>query len=73
MHMNNLAKTILLIILIMLIVIIFFALTGINASEPEQAMYILIDKLGQLNRSINRMVNNLIFSIRTSIQERFSR
>ena len=71
--MNNLAKTILILIFLMLVVIIFFAMTGIDVREPEQAMYKLIDKLGQLNRSINRMVNNLIFSIRTSFQERFSR
>jgi len=36
-------------------------------------MYTLIDKLIEINRAINRMVRNLIWNIRTGIEERFSR
>jgi cell shape-determining protein MreC len=69
----NTSKAILIIIFILLLIIIFFAYTGINVSKPEQAMYTLIDKLIEINRSINRMVRNLIWNIRTGIEERFSR
>jgi hypothetical protein len=69
----NTSKAILIIIFIMLLIIIFFAYTGIDARKPEQAMYKLIDKLIEINQAINRMVRNLIWSIRTGIQERFSR
>lgn len=69
----NTSKTILIIIFILLLIIIFFAYTGIDARKPEQAMYTLIDKLVEINRAINRMVRNLIWNIRTGIEERFSR
>ena len=69
----NVSKAILIILFVMLLILIFFALTGIDVSKPEQAIIQLIDKLGQLNRTLNRMVRNLIFNIRTSFQERFSR
>jgi len=69
----NTSKAILIIIFIMLLIIIFFAYTGINVREPEQAMYKIIDKLIEINQAINRMVRNLIWSIRTGIEERFSR
>ena len=69
----NPSKTILIIIFLMLLIIIFFAYTGIDARKPEEAMYTLIEKLTELNRAINRMVRNLIWSIRTGIEERFSR
>ena len=69
----NTSKTILIIIFLMLLIIIFFAYTGIDARKPEDAMYKLIDKITELNRAINRMVRNLIWSIRTGIEERFSR
>jgi hypothetical protein len=69
----NTSKTILIIIFLTLLIIIFFAYTGIDARKPEDAMYKLIDKLTELNRAINRMVRNLIWSIRTGIEERFSR
>jgi len=36
-------------------------------------MYKIIDKLIEINHAINRIVRNLIWNIRTGIQERFSR
>jgi len=69
----NPSKTILILIFLLLLIIIFFAYTGIDPRKPEQAMYTLIEKLTEVNRAINRMVRNLIWSIRTGIEERFSR
>jgi len=69
----NTSKTILIVIFIMLLIIIFVAYTGVDARKPEQAMYKIIDKLIEINRALNRMVRNLIWSIRTGIEERFSR
>ena len=69
----NTSKAILIVIFIMLLIILFFAFTGIDVRKPEQAMYTLIEKLTEINRAINRMVSNLIWSIRTGIEERFSR
>ena len=69
----NTSKAILVIIFVLLLVIIFFAFTGIDVREPEQAAYTLVDKVVELNRAINRMVRNLIWNIRNSFQERFSR
>ena len=69
----NTSKAILIVIFLMLLIILFFAYTGIDARKPEDAMYKLIDKLTEINRAINRMVRNLIWSIRTGIEERFSR
>ncbi len=69
----NTSKAILIIIFIMLLIIIFFAYTGIDARKPEQAIFKLIDKLTEINQVLNRMVRNLIWNIRTGIEERFSR
>ena len=69
----NVSKTILLLILLVLIVIIFFALTGIDVRKPEQATLTLIDKIGQLNRALNRMLREFLFSIRVWFQETFAR
>ena len=69
----NVSKVILIIIFVMLLVIIFFAFTGIDLRKPEQAAYKLVDKAVELNRTLNRFVRNLVWNIRTSIQERFSR
>ena len=69
----NTSKTILIIIFILLLIIIFVAYTGVNPRKPEQAMYKIIDKLIEINQALNRMVRNLIWSIRTGIEERFSR
>lgn len=69
----NISKAILIIFFVLFLILIFFALTGIDVRNPEQAALQLIDKLGQLNRALNRMVSNLIYNIRTSFQERFSR
>jgi hypothetical protein len=71
--MKNPAKFALLMIVLLLIIIIFFAYTGIDVNKPEKAMYILVDKVVEINRAINRMFVNLIINIRTGFQERFSR
>ena len=69
----NTSKVILIIIFVMLLIVIFFAFTGIDVRNPEQAAYTLVDKVVELNRALNRMVRNLIWNIRNSFQERFSR
>ena len=69
----NTSKAILIVIFIMLLIIIFVAYTGVDARKPEQAMYKIIDKLIEINQALNRMVRNLIWRIRTGIEERFSR
>ena len=69
----NTSKTILIIIFIMLLVVIFFAYTGIDARKPEDAMYKIIDKLIELNHAINRLVRNLIWSIRSTVTGWFDR
>ena len=71
--MNNPAKAALLLILLVFIIITFFALTGVNVNKPEQSAIKLAEKLAQLNRAINQMMRNVIFSIRTWFQEAFSR
>lgn len=71
--MGNPAKTALLLILLVFIIITFFALTGVDVKKPEQSANQLVVKLGQLNRAINQMVRNVIFSIRMWFQETFTR
>ena len=71
--MGNPAKTALLLILLIFIVIAFFALTGVDPRKPEQSAIKLAEKLLQLNRAINRMVRNVIFSIRMWFKDTFSR
>ena len=71
--MGNPAKAALLLILLVFIIIAFFALTGIDVNKPEQSANQLAVKLVQLNRAINQMVRNVIFSIRIWFQETFSR
>jgi len=71
--MNNLSKTILILFLVVMILIIFFALTGIDLRQPEQALLTMIDKLAQLNRALNRMVRNIVFSIQNTVRETFNR
>ena len=71
--MNNPAKAALLLILLVFIIIAFFALTGVNVSKPEQSAVKLAEKLVQLNRAINQMMRNVIFSVRSWFQEAFSR
>ena len=70
--MGNPAKAALLLILLVFIIITFFALTGVDVNKPEQSANQLVVKLGQLNRAINQMVRNVIFSIRMWFQETFS-
>ena len=65
--MKNLSKTLLILIFLMLLIVIFFALTGIDISKPEQAMYIMVDKVVQLNRAINQMFRTLFWNIRTTV------
>ena len=71
--MNNPAKAALLLILLVFIIITFFALTGVNVNKPEQSAIKLAEKLTQLNRAINQMMRNVIFSVRSWFQEAFSR
>lgn len=71
--MNNPAKAALLLILLVFIIITFFALTGVDVNKPEQSAVKLVEKLAQLNRAINQMMRNVIFSVRTWFQEAFSR
>ena len=70
--MSNPAKTALLLILLIFIVIAFFALTGIDVRKPEQSAIQLAEKLVQLNRTINRMFRNLLFSIRMWFKDTFT-
>jgi hypothetical protein len=69
----NTSKAILIMIFLVLLVLIFFIYTGIDVRKPEQAALTLIDKLAEINRAVNRALRNLIYSIRSSFQERFSR
>jgi hypothetical protein len=71
--MNNPAKAALLLILLVFIIVTFFALTGVDVKKPEQSAVKLAEKLVQLNRAINQMMRNFIFSIRTWFQETFTR
>jgi biopolymer transport protein ExbD len=71
--MGNPAKAALLLILLIFIIITFFALTGIDVRKPEQSANQMVVKLGQLNRAINQMMRNVIFSIRMWFQETFTR
>jgi len=71
--MGNPAKAALLLILLIFIIIVFFALTGIDVNKPEESANQLAAKMVQLNRAINQMVRNVIFSIRMWFQETFSR
>jgi hypothetical protein len=71
--MGNPAKTILLIILLLLIILVFFALTGINLRQPEQAAYTLVDKVIELNRAINRAMRQFFYSIRLKVRDTFNR
>jgi biopolymer transport protein ExbD len=70
--MGNPAKAALLLILLIFLIITFFALTGVDVNKPEQSANQLVVKLGQLNRAINQMVRNVIFSIRMWFQETFT-
>jgi cell shape-determining protein MreC len=71
--MKNPAKAAVLLIFLLLIIIVFFAYTGVNVRKPEQAMYIMVDKVIEINRAINRMIDDLIISIQTKVSEVFSR
>jgi len=69
----NTSKAILIIVFVLILILIFFAFTGIDVRKPEQAAFKLVEKVVELNRAVNRMMRNLIWNIRTSFQERFSR
>jgi len=71
--MGNPAKAALLLILLVFIIITFFALTGVDVNKPEQSANKLAAKMVQLNRAINQMFRNLLFSIRMWFQETFTR
>ncbi|HDD55995.1 MAG TPA: hypothetical protein ENG59_07130 [Chloroflexi bacterium] len=71
--MNNPAKAALLLILLLFLIVAFFALTGVDVRKPEQSAVKLAEKVLQLNRAINQMARNVIFSIRMWFTETFSR
>ena len=67
----NVAKVALILIFLLLLVIIFFAMTGMDVNNPMIAVERIIGWTIELNRTLNRMMREFMFSIRTSIQERF--
>ncbi len=67
----NVAKVVLILIFLVLLVIIFFAITGLDVNNPMIALERIVAWTIQMNRSLNRMMREFMFSIRTSIQERF--
>ena len=67
----NVAKVVLILIFLVLLVIIFFALTGLDVNNPMGALERTLAWTIELNRSLNRMMREFMFSIRTAIQERF--
>ena len=71
--MGNPAKTALLLILLIFIIIAFFALTGVDVRTPEKSANKLAEQFLRLNRAINQMFRNMVFSIRVWFQETFSR
>jgi Na+/H+ antiporter NhaC len=71
--MKNPSKVILILLFLLFIIVVFFAYTGVNVNKPEEAMYILVDKVVELNRAINQMFRNLFWSIRTTVLGWFGR
>ena len=67
----NVAKVALILIFLLMAVIIFFALTGLDVRNPMPAIERILNWVVELNRTLNRIVRDFIFSIRASIQERF--
>ena len=67
----NVAKVALILILLLLMVVIFFALTGMDVRNPMAAIERIIGWTIELNRSLNRMMREFMFSISTSIREWF--
>ena len=67
----NAAKVVLILIFLLLLVIIFFALTGMDVRNPMPAVVRILDWVVQLNRTLSRMLQEFIFSVRMSIKERF--
>jgi len=67
----NVAKVVLILIVLLLLVVVFFAMTGMDVNNPMIAIERIIGWTIELNRTLNRMMREFMFSIRTSIQERF--
>ena len=67
----NVAKVALILIFLLLMVVIFFALTGMDVQNPMAAVERIVGWTIELNRSLNRMMREFMFSISTSIRERF--
>jgi len=67
----NVAKVALILIFLLLLVVIFFAMTGMDVNNPMAAVERIIGWTVELNRALNRMMRELLFSIRTSVRERF--
>jgi len=67
----NSAKVVLILIFLLLSIIIFFALTGLDVRNPMPAVVRILDWVVQLNRTLSRMLQEFLFSVRMSIKERF--
>ena len=67
----NVAKVALILIFLLLAVIIFFALTGMDVRNPMPAVVRILDWVVQLNRTLSRILQEFLFSVRMSIKERF--
>jgi len=64
----NVAKVALTLIFLLLMILIFFALTGLDVSQPMVALERIIAWAGRLNRTVNLMLRELFLSIQIWIQ-----
>jgi len=64
----NVAKAALTLIFLLLMILIFFALTGLDVSQPMVALERIIAWAGRLNRTVNLMLRELFLSIQIWIQ-----
>jgi hypothetical protein len=67
----NAAKVILILVFLLLLIIIFFALTGLDVRNPMPTVVRILDWVVQLNRTLSKMLQDFLFSVRMSIKERF--
>ena len=67
----NVAKVALILIFLLLLVVIFFALTGLDVNNPMPAIERILAWVVRLNRTLNMMMRDFIFSIQKSIREGF--
>lgn len=67
----NVAKAALFIIMTLLAIIIFFSLTGLDVKDPMPAVIRIIDWTAELNRTANRIIQEIVLSIQTRISAMF--